>query len=205
MLRAGVSFAAVIKLLGHKSSHMTLEYFEITQQDLQREFHLAISHPRHLVSRHEYATRCNRLSVPCRPPAASPAGFPNPTTTALRRGSPPVRCPKKQVRARDTSAYLSTSLRFQTGRAGAGGVRSPETVPISSDFLGYLLLSLAFAEVLVGPPPGPLAAPSRLYLEIRAAPDPDAARLLPVGDHGGIRGRVKAGAQIAYCSPTAKV
>ena len=49
MLRAGVSFAAVIKLLGHKSPHMTLEYLEITQQDLQREFHLALSHPRHLV------------------------------------------------------------------------------------------------------------------------------------------------------------
>ena len=49
MLRAGVSFAAVIKLLGHKSPHMTLEYLEITQQDLKREFHLALSHPRHLV------------------------------------------------------------------------------------------------------------------------------------------------------------
>ena len=48
MLRAGVSFAAVIKLLGHKSPHMTLEYLEITQQDLQREFALARSHPRHL-------------------------------------------------------------------------------------------------------------------------------------------------------------
>jgi integrase len=52
MLRAGVSFAAVIKLLGHKSPHMTLEYLEITQQDLQREFHLAISHPRHLAPSH---------------------------------------------------------------------------------------------------------------------------------------------------------
>jgi integrase len=52
MLRAGVSFAAVIKLLGHKSPHMTLEYLEITQQDLQREFHLALSHPRHLVPSH---------------------------------------------------------------------------------------------------------------------------------------------------------
>jgi site-specific recombinase XerD len=48
MLRAGVSFAAVMKLLGHKSPHMTLEYLEITQQDLQREFRLALSHPRHL-------------------------------------------------------------------------------------------------------------------------------------------------------------
>ena len=48
MLRAGVSFAAVVKLLGHKSPHMTLQYLEITQQDLQREFTLARSHPRHL-------------------------------------------------------------------------------------------------------------------------------------------------------------
>jgi len=49
MLRAGVSFAAVVKLLGHKSAYMTLQYLEITQEDLQREFKLARSHPRHLV------------------------------------------------------------------------------------------------------------------------------------------------------------
>ena len=48
MLRAGVNFAAVMRLLGHKSPDMTLEYLQITQQDLQREFHLARSHPRHL-------------------------------------------------------------------------------------------------------------------------------------------------------------
>ena len=48
MLRAGVGFAAVMKLLGHKSPDMTLEYLQITQQDLQREFHLALSHPRHV-------------------------------------------------------------------------------------------------------------------------------------------------------------
>ena len=48
MLRAGVGFAAVMKLLGHKSPDMTLEYLQITQQDLQREFQLALSHPRHL-------------------------------------------------------------------------------------------------------------------------------------------------------------
>jgi site-specific recombinase XerD len=48
MLRAGVSFAAVMKLLGHKSPHMTMQYLEITQQDLQREFQLARSQPRHI-------------------------------------------------------------------------------------------------------------------------------------------------------------
>jgi site-specific recombinase XerD len=49
MLRAGVTLAAVMKLLGHKSPHMTLHYLEITQSDLQREYHLARAHPRHLV------------------------------------------------------------------------------------------------------------------------------------------------------------
>jgi len=48
MLRAGVSLPAVVKLLGHRSPRMTLQYLEITQQDLQREYHLARSRPRHL-------------------------------------------------------------------------------------------------------------------------------------------------------------
>jgi integrase len=48
MLRAGVSLPALVKLLGHKSPRMTLQYLEITQQDLQREFHLARSQPRHI-------------------------------------------------------------------------------------------------------------------------------------------------------------
>ena len=47
MLRAGVGLAGVMKLLGHKSPNMTLQYLEITQQDLQREFQLARSQPRH--------------------------------------------------------------------------------------------------------------------------------------------------------------
>ena len=49
MLRAGVSFTGVMELLGHTSPDMTLLYLEITQPDLQREYHLARSHPRHLV------------------------------------------------------------------------------------------------------------------------------------------------------------
>jgi len=48
MLRSGVSLPAVVKLLGHKSPRMTLQYLEITQQDLQREFRLARSQPRHI-------------------------------------------------------------------------------------------------------------------------------------------------------------
>ena len=49
MLRAGVSLPALMKLLGHRTAHMTLRYVEITQQDLQREFHLARQNPRHLI------------------------------------------------------------------------------------------------------------------------------------------------------------
>ena len=49
MLRAGVSLPAVVKLLGHKSLRMTLQHLEITQQDLQREYQLARTQPRHLV------------------------------------------------------------------------------------------------------------------------------------------------------------
>ena len=49
MLRAGVSLPALMKMLGHRSANMTLRYVEITQQDLQREFHRARENPRHLV------------------------------------------------------------------------------------------------------------------------------------------------------------
>src|SRR3984893_11106516 len=63
MLRAGVSFAAVMKLLGHKSPHMTLEYLEITQQDLQREFQLARSQPRHLAPQPKPAFATRRVGL----------------------------------------------------------------------------------------------------------------------------------------------
>jgi integrase len=48
MLRAGVSLLAVMKLLGHTSPEMTMLYLEVVLQDLQREFQLARSKPRHL-------------------------------------------------------------------------------------------------------------------------------------------------------------
>jgi hypothetical protein len=38
-----------MQLLGHASPEMTLRYLKITQPDLQREYHQALSHPRHLV------------------------------------------------------------------------------------------------------------------------------------------------------------
>src|SRR5207244_1315158 len=41
MLRLGVSLPALMRLLGHKKIDMTLRYVQVTQQDLQREFHQA--------------------------------------------------------------------------------------------------------------------------------------------------------------------
>jgi site-specific recombinase XerD len=41
MLRAGVSLPAVKQLLGHKCLTMTLRYVQVSQNDLQREFHTA--------------------------------------------------------------------------------------------------------------------------------------------------------------------
>jgi site-specific recombinase XerD len=47
MLRLGVSLPALMKLLGHKDIRMTLRYAEVTQQDLQREFHQARQNAAH--------------------------------------------------------------------------------------------------------------------------------------------------------------
>ena len=49
MLRAGMSLTAVMKLLGHTSPEMTMQYLEVTLNDLQQAFELARSKPRHLV------------------------------------------------------------------------------------------------------------------------------------------------------------
>ena len=49
MLRSGVDFAAVMKLLGHTSPEMTMLYVEVTLSDLQRELALARANPRHLI------------------------------------------------------------------------------------------------------------------------------------------------------------
>jgi site-specific recombinase XerD len=41
MVRLGVSLPALMQLLGHKDIRMTMRYVQVTQLDLQREFHLA--------------------------------------------------------------------------------------------------------------------------------------------------------------------
>jgi len=49
MIRAGISLPAVMKLLGHLKPEMTMRYVEVALLDVQREFHLARSQPRHLL------------------------------------------------------------------------------------------------------------------------------------------------------------
>jgi integrase len=49
MLRSGVSFPAIMKLLGHSSPDMTMRYVGVALPDLQREYQQARSQPRHLV------------------------------------------------------------------------------------------------------------------------------------------------------------
>jgi site-specific recombinase XerD len=49
MQRSGVSFPALMNLLGHSTPKMTILYADFTQTDLQRDFHAARSQPRHLV------------------------------------------------------------------------------------------------------------------------------------------------------------
>lgn len=48
MLRSGVSFPVLMKLLGHSDPKMTMRYVDVALSDLEREFHLARAHPRHL-------------------------------------------------------------------------------------------------------------------------------------------------------------
>jgi integrase len=48
MLRSGVGFPAVMKLLGHTSPEMTMRYIDVALSDLRREYDRARSQPRHL-------------------------------------------------------------------------------------------------------------------------------------------------------------
>jgi integrase len=48
MLRSGISFPVLMKLLGHVDPAMTMRYVDVALTDLEREFQLARSKPRHL-------------------------------------------------------------------------------------------------------------------------------------------------------------
>jgi site-specific recombinase XerD len=68
MLRLGVSLPALMQLLGHKDIRMTLRYVQVTQQDLQREFHTARQRAPQL---HPVPV----LSLPHCPTSADPRGI----------------------------------------------------------------------------------------------------------------------------------
>jgi site-specific recombinase XerD len=77
MLRLGVSLPALMRLLGHKDIRMTLRYLQVTQQDVQREFHLArrnAAHPHRLPT----------LPIPADTPCADFPGIQQ-ALTATRR------------------------------------------------------------------------------------------------------------------------
>jgi len=48
MLRSGVSFPVLMKLLGHVNPEMTMHYLDVALTDLEREFRMARAKPRHL-------------------------------------------------------------------------------------------------------------------------------------------------------------
>jgi hypothetical protein len=66
MVRLGVSLPALMQLLGHKDIRMTLRYVQVTQQDLQREFHTARRH----------ADQLHRVPVLAAPLCAPSANLP---------------------------------------------------------------------------------------------------------------------------------
>ena len=85
MVRAGVSLPALMTLLGHVKAEMTMKYVLVAGDDLQREFHLARSHPRHLAP---------QPKAPVIPPRAGLEGvvdsllFAQHTTEMFRRSLP---------------------------------------------------------------------------------------------------------------------
>ena len=63
MLRGGVSFPALMKLLGHTSPDMTMLYVKVALTDLQREFQQARSKPRHLVPEPKTSSALTRTGL----------------------------------------------------------------------------------------------------------------------------------------------
>jgi integrase len=48
MLRSGVSFPVLMKLLGHVNPEMTMHYLDVALTDIEREFQMARAKPKHL-------------------------------------------------------------------------------------------------------------------------------------------------------------
>ena len=58
LLRRGMSLVAVMKMLGHRSIHMTMNYVQVTQNDLTREFLLAAAK-----TQEKYPTSCHPANL----------------------------------------------------------------------------------------------------------------------------------------------
>ena len=63
MLRSGVSFPVLMKLLGHVDPAMTMRYVDVALTDLEREFQLARSKPRHLAPQPRTSTATARAGI----------------------------------------------------------------------------------------------------------------------------------------------
>jgi site-specific recombinase XerD len=63
MLRSGVSFPVLMKLLGHVDPAMTMRYVDVALTDLEREFQLARSKPRHLAPQPKTSTAPPRAGL----------------------------------------------------------------------------------------------------------------------------------------------
>jgi site-specific recombinase XerD len=63
LLRSGVSFPVLMKLLGHVDPGMTMRYVDVALTDLQREFQLARSKPRHLAPQPKTSTAPVRTGI----------------------------------------------------------------------------------------------------------------------------------------------
>jgi integrase len=63
MLRNGVSFPVLMKLLGHVDPGMTMRYVDVALTDLEREFQLARSKPRHLAPQPKTPTALVRADL----------------------------------------------------------------------------------------------------------------------------------------------
>jgi site-specific recombinase XerD len=63
MLRSGVSFPVLMKLLGHVDPGMTMRYVDVALTDLEREFQLARSKPRHLAPQPKTPTALVRADL----------------------------------------------------------------------------------------------------------------------------------------------
>ena len=63
MIRSSVTLPALMKLLGHADPEMTMRYVDVTSTDLQREYHLAHSKPRHITPQPKAPTISPRIGL----------------------------------------------------------------------------------------------------------------------------------------------